>query len=1549
MNPKSGFSVLVFLILAWNIGFANHSTSELKDKENNLLFNDIFSEGAQDNCPVAVDNNSISTTSENMVCSGETVSFTGSEPDVTPNRDSTFRWQRNTTGVWQDISGASNKDYTAFNLTETTSFRRLVDFKGCNDIFPSNEITITIVSPTLAVTRTNPQNCGELGTLDFTFTDVPDGNYTIFYDGGNFTNVAVSGNAATVQADAGRYSNLRIEVSGCSSENGTSATISEPNAPNQPTVAIENRCGESILTASNYTGDLLWNTGETTETITVTEEGDYSVTQTINGCTSNEAVVTASPRLTPSLTVQGSDPLVCQGLGTLNFTFTNVPNGFYTINYDAGNFTGVLVADSKAIVLTPAGAYNNLKITIDGCTSPDGINISLSDPNPPPTPKISVDNQCGESILTASGYSGQLNWSTGETTKSITVTEANTYSVTQTLNGCTSEAATATASPKEIPKIEVSVNDPEVCGGTGTISFTFTGVPNGTYTIAYDGGEFTGVNVSNNSATVDASTGSYRNLKITANGCTSAAGIHASLSDPNPPNAPNVTVENGCGSSTLTATNYNENATLEWSTGDTGESITVTETGNYSVTQTLGGCTSIAATVKATPKAIPTIAAKGKNPEVCQGEGSIDFTFSGVPDGTYTIYYDAGSFSAVTVSGNKATVAAGAGIYNNLTISVGGCASENGVDVSLFDPNAPDAPVVKVQNNCGESVLTATQYEQGAKLNWSTGGTGESITVTDSKTYSVTQTLSGCTSSAATVLANPKPIPDAPDFSVTNNCDGTSVLTATDYENGATLEWSNGASTRIVTISTAGSYSLSQIVDGCKSAVTTKTAAPKTKPTLAVSENDPVNCGENGSLDFTFTGVPNGTYDIAYDGGSFKRVSVKNNAANVSAKSGSYQNLTITVNDCTSDNGVNASLKDPNAPAAPKVTVENNCGESVLTISSFNPDATLEWNTGATTKTITVKEAGTYQATQTLNGCTSNAAVAVAAPKSIPPAPDFTVVDNCDKTSTLTATDIEQNATLEWSTGESSKTIEVTEAGNYSLSQKLNGCSSEATTKKANPKTAPVIAVTEKNPEECQKKGSLKFTFTGVPNGVYNIYYDGGMFRDVSVSSGTATVSALAGTYNNINITLNECTSANGVNATLTDPNAPEPPTIAVENFCGKSVLTATAYDTSAALLWNTGETGKTITVTDGGVYKLTLDRNGCTSNATVTATPYTIPPKPTVNVLDSCGGTVVKVKNYDDNFWLVWEGENQPDSIQGGSTFLTDAGGYTIHMQSDGCVGQAASFTANPLPVPAPPVSGGDLSVCYQDELQVLVAEASAPDANAEVVWFDQPAGGNIVPSPELDTIGTITYYAESQDVNSGCASPQRTAVTLSIQKGEDLINMDNEVLGKPESNVSVLVFTESSFNYQWYLNDTPIAGANKQYYYIPAGNRKDENVFSVQVETEGGCKAIFGYNYSGNLSSGKISGTDSFFNSEKMDLFIIYPNPADEKLYLSLNPDLVKNSLQLTVKIFSVNGSCVVSKNIGKTTETFNTGRFAPGLYSVAIFNELGLVDSKKLLISR
>jgi hypothetical protein len=97
------------------------------------------------------------------------------------------------------------------------------------------------------------------------------------------------------------------------------------------------------------------------------------------------------------------------------------------------------------------------------------------------------------------------------------------------------------------------------------------------------------------------------------------------------------------------------------------------------------------------------------------------------------------------------------------------------------------------------------------------------------------------------------------------------------------------------------------------------------------------------------------------------------------------------------------------------VNVVNNCdGTSTLTASEYT--GTLLWSTGESTASITVQTAATYTVTTTnASGCTSLQGSGVAAPKTTPTAPVVNVVNNCDGTSTLTAS--EYTGTLLWSTG----------------------------------------------------------------------------------------------------------------------------------------------------------------------------------------------------------------------------------------------------------------------------------------------------------------------------------------------------------------------------------------------------------------------------------------------------------------------------------------------------------------------------------------------------
>ena len=196
-------------------------------------------------------------------------------------------------------------------------------------------------------------------------------------NGTTWTNVSGATNstlsfATTIGDNTKQYRAVWTNSSGAVNSNAAILTVNA--IPATPGVSVTNNCGNSVLTATGTTGALLWSNGATTSSITVTTGGAYSVTQTINGCTSAPGSGTAAPL-------------------------------------------------SSAV----------------------------------PAPTVSVTNNCGNSVLTATGTTGALLWSNGATTASITVTTAATFSVTQTINGCVSPAASGVAAPKAIPVLSSSL------------------------------------------------------------------------------------------------------------------------------------------------------------------------------------------------------------------------------------------------------------------------------------------------------------------------------------------------------------------------------------------------------------------------------------------------------------------------------------------------------------------------------------------------------------------------------------------------------------------------------------------------------------------------------------------------------------------------------------------------------------------------------------------------------------------------------------------------------------------------------------------------------------------------------------------------------------------------------------------------------------------------------------------------------------------------------------------------------------------------------------
>ena len=179
--------------------------------------------------------------------------------------------------------------------------------------------------------------------------------------------------------------------------------------------------------------------------------------------------------------------------------------------------------------------------------------------------------------------------------------------------------------------------------------------------------------------------------------------------------------------------------------------------------------------------------------------------------------------------------------------TLAGTATSNSATLTVN--TIPAAPGVSVTNNCGSSLLTATGAP-GATFSWSNGATTSSITVTTAGTYTVTQTVNGCSSPAASGVAAPKPIPALSSNLTATATSGTAfTYTATSSTPGTTFAWSRAAVTGISNAAANGNGNINEtLVNTTASPVNVTYVYTLTANGCTNTQNVVVTVGVDGSI-----------------------------------------------------------------------------------------------------------------------------------------------------------------------------------------------------------------------------------------------------------------------------------------------------------------------------------------------------------------------------------------------------------------------------------------------------------------------------------------------------------------------------------------------------------------------------------------------------------------------------------------------------------------------------------------------------------------------------
>jgi hypothetical protein len=1337
---------------------------------------------------------------------------------------------------------------SAYSINNTTyswsvSNGDLVSGQGTSAIVirpRSGPLTVTLVNATA-------NGCGNTyqKTIDVPPFDDPvtASGPTTFCAGGSVTLTAPTAVSSYLWSNGATTRSITVNQSGSYqvTMNGsctwTSAPVSvtvsaPPAAAITPSGTTAFCAGGSVTLTASAGASYLWSTGATTQLVTVNQAGNYSVTVTdATGCsaTSSAANVTMN---TPSVPTISGPSTACAGSGPVTLTASAGASYLWSNG-----------ATTSSINVGVTGSYSVTVTDANGCSATSaGKTVTFTEP-----PVAAVDfsgplSFCagGSVVLSAPAGMSSYLWSNGATTRTLTATTSGTYSVAITDgNGCSANSGpiVVTAYTKPLAP-SISYSGTAICPGN-SVRLTASNMPAGWL---WSTGATT--------QSIDVTTaGTYSVIGYDAHFCPSdAVAAIVPFDDAGVSIAPDgPTTFCAGGSVTLVASNR-PGATYRWSTGSIFKSLTVTQSGTYTVTLTsAAGCVSNASqTVTVIPPV--SVAISPANPTYSCGASAGDFTAT--PSGgsgqfTYRWYRDGSALDGETAATLHATQS---GNYKAHVTDGSGCGADSAtVPFYLTSDSVIVTPAV--YNECttaGTYIPVSATLASGGSISsvrWSNGSTGSSVNLT-AGTYTATITDGhGCQYVSAPLVVTFKALPqitiDAPAKLCTN---AEAMATAThDAPEGASHDWTitdgvilSGQGTRTITFRPDFATNPSPIYTTLQYTTTgTSGCTVSAYRSVPLSYVSPPVITAAGSLCAGATGTAstagyvNATITWSVANGTLLS-GQGTNVITYRAGSAGAVTLSLTVLNaagCTSSTSSSVAI---NAPAVPVITPSGPttfCSGGSVTLTAASGSAYL-WSTGATTQSIAVSGAGSYSVTVTdANGCSAISGATVVTVNALPlamvsvnsnacpgatvPADAFLAVNGQYATDarfawsiaggTLSATS-GAHVTFTAPAGEVTLTLTGTDA---------NGCSA-TTTRTIYVNQPPTASITAVGPTAFCRGNSVQLTAESsiAPYGSYT-WSDGSTGRTILVTE--------PGSYS---VTVRDSLGCPTVSAP-TGVTVYEPPAVSITangptRFCAGGSVTLTATAGLSAYHWSNGATTQSVTLSSSvfGLFVEATDGNGCFGDSPPVDVFVTPVPDATVTAggptTFCAGGSVVLTASSGASY--LWSNGATTQSIN-----ATTSGSVSVTVtNASGC---SATSVPTVVTVNAPPptpaiTTGGSTTFCTGGSVTL-----TAP-AGFTYLW----SNGATTQAITASTAGT--YSVTVTNANGCSATSAATAVTVNTKPSTPAI-----AAGGPTTfcaGGSVTLTAPAGFTYLW------SNGATTQ-----AISATTSGSYSVTVTNAAGCSA--------------------------------------------------------------------------------------------------------------
>ena len=971
-------------------------------------------------------------------------------------------------------------------------------YAGCSNIPGCRKLYQFVVNPLPTPVDASFTICSDETSIDLTAKDVIvlDGEVgtVTWYDGdptgsGTLINPATAVNLNNI---TDLFAEVTLDTGSCKASVDITVTVNNtPNAPGfnitQPTCTVSTGSVELTgLPSGTWTinpGNITGNGATYIINNLVANTYNYTVTNA-NGCTSqatSSIVINSQPATASTPIITSVLQPACNGENG-SFTISNY-NASYTYTFSPN--TGV--TNTNGVVTAPDGTYT-VTASIGVCVSDPSAEIVILEPVAI-TASASKDNDVScfggnDGTATASAVGGTTDytysWNTSpvQNTAIATGLTQGTYTVIVTdANGC-EDTAEVTIGQPELLTVSLNGTPSNVTcygEGNGNISINVSGgtIGNGySYEWTKDGQYF-----SSDEDIMGLDIGVYQVVVYDGNECSATLNSPVTITQPDQINV------NAGSSKTITCSNdtvvlngssNSKNVTYSWTTqngiiesGANTLTPTVSESGTYTLTITNNetGCSNSDTVVVGKDIAKPNAIILTETTVLTCDTTSIELDGS-TSTSNATYIWNTGERT------KKITVTEPGNYWLEVSYERNGCAKYAFITIE----EDIEKPLVTITGNdeltCTTTSITldaSSSTVQGtASYLWSTGATTATIAVTESGDYDVTVTDSdnGCstTSGVFTVIQDITEVVATITGGSELNCTTTSITldaSSSTVQGTASYLWSTGATTATIAVTEPGDYNV-MVTDsdnGCSTTSGVFIVAQDIIDVVATITGDfsELTCSIGSiTLDASSSTVQGDASYVWYNDGEL--IEGEMNSTLIVSEVGNY---TVLVTDA--DNGC-STLSDAFIVTEDGTLVvatiigdsELNCTTTSITLdassSTVQGAATYLWNTGATSATIEVTESGDYSVTVTDsdNGCSTLSELFTVTEDVTPVVALISGSNeiNCLGSIVLDASSstVQGTASYLWNTGATTATIDVTEAGDYSVTvtDSDNGCFTES-------------------------------------------------------------------------------------------------------------------------------------------------------------------------------------------------------------------------------------------------------------------------------------------------------------------------------------------------------------------------------------------------------------------------------------------------------------------------------------------------------------------------